>query len=101
MTFGYDRRVRAIYLILCVLSAAALAGCDVVGTSSGSTTTAAGAAAAGYIAKYAWRPAEDFVVIDVYMPSRPSSSAPRCQGRKSWVEGSRVAPDQLGPTIRD
>src|SRR5499427_6117819 len=44
--FGNDRRVRAIFPILCVLSAATLAGCCQVGGSSGSTTEAPGAGSA-------------------------------------------------------
>src|SRR5215469_10762098 len=49
MTFGYDRRARAIYLILCVLSASTLAGCSQMGAGSTSTTEATGAGSAAVV----------------------------------------------------
>jgi len=46
MKFGNDGRVRAIYSLLCVLSAATLAGCGQDGVGSGSTTVAPAAGSA-------------------------------------------------------
>src|ERR1700747_1863020 len=46
MKFGNDRRAPAIYLILCVLSAATLAGCGQVGVGSGLATDAPGSGSA-------------------------------------------------------
>ena len=72
MKFGNDRGwVRAIYPILCVLSAATLAGCGQAGVGSSSTTEAPGAGSAG---------------ISVGVPSAPTiSGTPAAQAMVGMV----------------